>query len=255
MDQHDATPPPDQAAPVPAAPADPAPAPAAPSPVAPAPAAKPAAAPAAAKPAGAAPAKPAAKPEPKAPAPPPLPPDPPPGPDVVRPAWLGEFEAAFPGVAQLSHFVGDWTVIVPAGRLVEVATWLRDAPGACFDYCADVTAVDWPSRADRFDLVYCLYSVPLRHRVRVKVRAGEADAVPSATGVWPAANWLEREIFDMFGVRFTGHPDLRRLLMPDEWQGHPQRKDYPLEGPGELMVEDPQEWLELRNAAREAEFE
>jgi NADH-quinone oxidoreductase subunit C len=151
--------------------------------------------------------------------------------------------------------VGDWTLIVALDRLPEVLVWLRDAPAARFDFCADVTAVDWPPRPERFDVVYCLYSVPHRHRVRVKVRVPDGTAVPSACGVWPAANWLEREVYDMFGIRFAGHPDLRRILMPEEWQGHPQRKDYPLEGPGELLLEDPIEWLKLQKAGREAEFE
>ena len=84
----------------------------------------------------------------------------------------------------------------------------------------------------------------------MKVRAGEDQPVPSVTAVWPAANWLEREVCDMFGVNFTGHPDRRRILMPDDWQGFPQRKDYPLEGPGELLMENPMDWLKLRQAQR-----
>ena len=200
---------------------------------------------------GKAPAKPAAPPAP------PGPPDQPPPADAVKPGWLLALEQALPkGIVQLSLWVGDWTVITDLGHVREVLTWLRDTPETAFDYCSDLTAVDWPTRApQRFDLVYCLYSVPHRHRVRVKVRVADGEAVPTAVPVWAAANWLEREVFDMFGIRFPGHPDLRRILMPDEWQGHPQRKDYPLEGPGELLLEDPQEWLKLRNAAREAKFE
>jgi NADH-quinone oxidoreductase subunit C len=182
------------------------------------------------------------------------PPDPPPPSDLVRPTYLEPLLTAFPGIL-VSFWVGDWTVIVPSDRLLDVVRWLRDTAGAGFDFCSDVTAVDWPARPQRFDVVYSLYSIRRRARVRVKVRTGEHEPVPSVTSVWPAANWLEREVYDMFGVRFTGHPDLRRILMPEEWQGHPQRKDYPLEGPGELLIENPVEWLKLRHSAREAEFE
>jgi NADH-quinone oxidoreductase subunit C len=198
--------------------------------------------------------KPAARPakvEPKAPPAPPRPPDPPPPADVAVPSWLEAMTKALPGGAAVSYWVGDWTVIVPVARLIEVLTWLRDDPAASFNFCSDVTAVDWPSRDARFDVVYMLYSVPHRHRARVKVQVAEGEPVPTATAVWPAANWLEREIYDMFGITFAGHPDLRRILMPDEWQGHPQRKDYPLEGPGELLLESPQDWLAMRNDARE----
>jgi NADH-quinone oxidoreductase subunit C len=174
---------------------------------------------------------------------------------MAVPEYIAALQADLPGaVEQVSFWVGDWTVIVPAGRLVEVATFLRDRPGCLFDYLSDLTAVDWPTRDKRFDVVLCLYSIGLRQRVRIKVRAAEGDAVPSVTGVWPAANWLEREVFDMFGIPFSGHPDLRRLLMPADWQGHPQRKDYPLEGPGELLMENPQDWLKARQAA-EADIE
>ena len=207
----------------------------------------------AAKVAGAA-ATPKPKPKPKAP------PEPPKGPedqtppdDAEVPGFIAALQKALPGaVEQLSFWVGDWTVIVPAARLLDVATFLRDDAAASFDYCSDVTAVDWPPRERRFDVVYCLYSVRLRHRVRIKVRAGEGEEVPSVTGLWPAANWLEREVYDQYGVNITGHPDLRRILMPDDWQGYPQRKDYPLEGPGEFLMESPQDWLRLRNLPDEA---
>jgi NADH-quinone oxidoreductase subunit C len=186
----------------------------------------------------------------------PTPPDPPPPADLVPPAFVPAVQSALAGaVEHVSYFVGDWTLIVARERLIEVARWLRDDPAARFDFCSDVTATDWPSRPERFDVIYCLYSIPLRHRVRVKVRAAENDPVASVTGIWPAANWLEREVFDLFGVRFVGHPDLRRILMPEEWQGHPQRKDYPLEGPGELMLEDPIEWLKLRSGVKTADIE
>ncbi len=211
----------------------------------PAPAAKPAA-----------PAKPAAAGEahvPKA-APPTGPPDPPPPADAVVPAFITSLQQAVPGTT-LSLYLGDWTVIVPASQVVEAALHLRDAPEGAFDYCSDLTATDWPPRAERFDVIYCLYSTRHRHRVRMKVKVADNQPLASVTGVWTAANWLEREVYDMFGVNFTGHPDRRRILMPDDWQGYPQRKDYPLEGPGELLMENPIDWLKLRQAREEADIE
>ena len=182
--------------------------------------------------------------------------DPAPPPDAEVPGFIRAVETRFPAVIeQVSFWVGDWTIVVPADRLLDVAGFLRDDRQTAFDYCSDVTATDWPPRPKRFDVIYCLYSTRLRHRVRVKVRAGDGDPVPSLTGTWPAANWLEREVYDMFGVNFTGHPDRRRILMPEEWQGHPQRKDYPLEGPGELLMESPLDWLRLRGAQDEADIE
>jgi NADH-quinone oxidoreductase subunit C len=160
------------------------------------------------------------------------------------------------GVAALSLYLGDWTIIVPAAQIVEVARFLHDAPDARFDYLSDLTATDWPPRAaGRFDVVYMLYSTPLRHRVRLKTIVADQQPLASVTAIWPAANWFEREVFDMFGVNFTGHPDRRRILMPEDWQGYPQRKDYPLEGPGELLMENPLDWLKLRQAKEEAEIE
>ncbi len=200
--------------------------------------------------------KPAAEHKPGAAAAPAGPPDPPPPPEVSAPDFVTALQTGVPGaVEQISYFVGDWAVIVGADRLLDVMRYLRETPIAAFDFCSDVTATDWPLRPKRFDVVYCLYSTRLRHRVRVKIRAGELDPVPSVTGVWPAADWLEREVYDLFGVGFTGHPDRRRILMPEDWQGHPQRKDYPLEGPGELVMEGPLDWLRLRQASEEAEIE
>jgi NADH-quinone oxidoreductase subunit C len=184
------------------------------------------------------------------------PPDPAPPADLAPPAFITALQSVLPdAVRQVSYWLGDWTMIVAAERLPEVATHLRDAPDASFDLCSDVTAVDWPLRRERFDVVYCLYSTRHRHRVRVKVRAADGQAVASVTPIWPAANWLEREVYDMFGVPFAGHPDPRRILMPDDWQGYPQRKDYPLEGPGELLMENPIDWLTLRQARDEADLD
>jgi NADH-quinone oxidoreductase subunit C len=180
--------------------------------------------------------------------------DPPPPAGVSTPAFITVLQSACAGaVEHLAFWVGDWSLVVASSRLLEVADHLRHAPGAEFDACSDVTATDWPPRAARFDVIYALYSTRLRHRVRLKVRVAEGAGVPSVSAVWPSANWLEREVFDLFGIRFEGHPDLRRILMPDEWQGHPQRKDYPLEGPGELVMENPMDWLRLKRAADDIE--
>ena len=223
-------------------------------PAPPAAAAKPAA-PVAAKPAAPA-AKPAAEHAPKAAAPT-GPPDPPPPADKTMPAFIATLQAAIPGaVTAISYWVGDWTIIVKPETIIEVAQHLRYSPDAAFDLCTDLTATDWPPRAAaRFDVVYCLYSIRHRHRVRVKTMVGENQPLASSTAVWPSSNWLEREVFDMFGVNFVGHPDLRRILMPEDWQGYPQRKDYPLEGPGELLMENPLDWLKLRQAREESDIE
>ena len=129
---------------------------------------------------------------------------------------------------------GDATAVVERAALIDALRFCRDDSGLDFDVLMDLTAVDYskyPGREDgpRFDVVYHLYSVPHNHRLRVKVRVDEDEAsVPTAVGLWPIANWFEREVWDMFGVRFTGHPDLRRLLMYEEFVGHPLRKDYPI---------------------------
>ena len=130
---------------------------------------------------------------------------------------------------------GDHTAVVTAEGIVDALRLCRDEPDLGFDMLMDLTAVDYlkyPGREDgpRFDVVYHLYSVTHNHRVRLKVPVEQdAPSVPTATTLWPIANWLEREVWDMFGIRFEGHPDLRRLLMYEEFVGHPLRKDYPIE--------------------------
>jgi len=115
-------------------------------------------------------------------------------------------------------------VTVERERLAEIGLYLRDEEK--FDMLTDETAVDWPRREKRFDVVLNLYSFPKNERLRVKVHAGKDEEVPTMTGVWATANWLEREVYDMFGIVFSGHPNLKRILLPEEWQGHPLRKDY-----------------------------
>jgi NADH-quinone oxidoreductase subunit C len=129
---------------------------------------------------------------------------------------------------------GDPTAVVARDALLAMLAHCRDDAALAFDVLMDLTAVDYlkfPGREDgpRFEVVYHLYSLAHNHRLRLKVRMDEDDPnVPSAAALWPIANWLEREAWDMFGVRFEGHPDLRRLLMYEEFVGHPLRKDYPI---------------------------
>ena len=129
---------------------------------------------------------------------------------------------------------GDDTAVVRRESLVAILRHCRDVPALAFDMLTDLTAVDsvkFPGREDgpRFEVVYHLYSLAHNHRLRVKVRVEEDDAVaPTVVPLWPIANWLEREVWDMFGIRFDGHPDLKRLLLYEEFVGHPLRKDYPI---------------------------
>ena len=128
---------------------------------------------------------------------------------------------------------GDATVVVAKGHLLEVLGFLREEAGLEFDMLSDLAAVDHAQRRDgertpRFEVVYHLYSIAHNHRLRVKVGVDLDDCeVESAVGIWPAANWMEREVFDLYGIRFSNHPDLRRILLYEEFEGHPLRKDYP----------------------------
>jgi NADH-quinone oxidoreductase subunit C len=121
------------------------------------------------------------------------------------------------------------TIYVPADRLVETCRALRETPSLGFNVLAEVTAADYLPREPRFEVVYHLLSVPNRARLRLKVRVAEAGSVPTVQSVWRGAGWPEREVWDMFGILFDGHGDLRRLLMPEDWEGHPARKDYPVQ--------------------------
>jgi NADH-quinone oxidoreductase subunit C len=137
-------------------------------------------------------------------------------------------------IVEAHDFRGDHAAVVDRSAVIDLLRFCRDDPALRFEMLMDLTAVDYlayPGREDgpRFEVVYHLYSLTHNHRLRVKVRVEEDDGrVPTATGLWPIANWFEREAWDMFGVRFEGHPDLRRLLMYEEFEGHPLRKDYPV---------------------------
>jgi len=125
----------------------------------------------------------------------------------------------------------EMTIYLDRGSLREACALLRDEADCAFNFLSDITCVDWFPAEPRFEVVYHLLSIPKKERVRLKVRLYSDNAtVESLTSVWPGANFFEREVFDLFGVRFTGHPHLRRILMPEDWEGHPLRKDYPVEG-------------------------
>ncbi len=131
-------------------------------------------------------------------------------------------------IGEALEFIGQLSVTVDGARIVEICDFLKSDEEIGFNYLSDLTCVHYPDRRDApFEIVYNLFSISSNERVRLKVRTGEA--VDSVTGVWPAANWLEREVFDLFGIRFDNHPDLRRLLLPPDWEGYPLRKDFPLE--------------------------
>jgi NADH-quinone oxidoreductase subunit C len=121
-------------------------------------------------------------------------------------------------------------------QLSEIVLYLRDEEK--FEMLSDLTAVDWPKREKRFDVVLNLYSFAKNERLRVKVHAADAEEVPSVSNLWPTANWQEREVFDMFGIVFSGHPDLKRILLPEEWQGYPLRKDYDILQQDEAWVRE-----------------
>ena len=127
-------------------------------------------------------------------------------------------------ITETSTYLGQNFVVCKPEAAIPLLEYLKLE--ADFDYLVDVTAVDWPKRPERFDLVYILYSFSRNERVRVKAYIPEGYKPETAVGVYQAANWLEREVFDMFGIEFAGHPDMRRILLPEEWQGFPLRKDY-----------------------------
>jgi NADH-quinone oxidoreductase subunit C len=192
-------------------------------PATPATAEKPAA-PAAAKPATPAAAKPAPKPEGPKPEP-----------------WESELVTALrsqygSGIKEASTYVGQKYLVVDSSLVYEIL--LRMRHDELFDYCVDITAVHYPKREAQFDIVYILYSFRHNERVRIKTHIKDGEHLRTAVTIWETANWLEREVFDMFGLVFDGHPDLKRILMPDGWKGHPLRKDYPI-------LQQDQEWVKI----------
>jgi NADH-quinone oxidoreductase subunit C len=213
----------------PSQPAAPTPKPAAPAGQAAATPSKPGA-PAAAGPAGTGGATgggPGALPKPAAPKAPPPAPKPAAKPDPWSSPLVEELQKRFPGViSDPLVFRNQPFMTVARESIVAVSEFLKSDEGGGYTLLTDETAVDYPKREKRFEIIYQLYSFKLNHRLRLKVLVAEGEKVPSVTCVWPTANWLEREVYDMFGVEYEGHPDLKRILLPDGWVGHPLRKDY-----------------------------
>jgi NADH-quinone oxidoreductase subunit C len=140
-------------------------------------------------------------------------------------------EFAPESVEDAREFRGEITIYIRRDKLIRLCEFLRDEPGLKFHFLSDITAVDLYPNEPRFEVVYHLLSLQTAERLRLKVRAsGENPQVDSLVPVYPSANAFEREVFDLFGIQFAGHPYLRRILLPEEWEGHPLRKDYPTEG-------------------------
>lgn len=153
---------------------------------------------------------------------------------MIEPQTVEKIRVRFPSL-EWSEFRGDTRAVVPGEELTDVLTFVRDACG--MDLLVDITCVDYLNyrgALDRFGLVYQLRSTVSNERLTLRVFVGDPEpSVPSAVPLWEGANWLEREVWDMFGIRFEGHPDHRRILLPEEFTAHPLRKDYPLQGRGE----------------------
>ena len=139
------------------------------------------------------------------------------------------------GIEALTY-LGQNYMVVDRSLIPELFQVLRDEEQ--FDYCVDVTAVHYPKREKQFDVLWILYAFARKERIRVKAMIADGETLPTATGIWPTANWLEREVYDMFGIKFDGHPDMKRILLPEGWKGHPLRKDYGI-------IQQDQEWVQI----------
>ncbi|MFZ0311286.1 MAG: NADH-quinone oxidoreductase subunit C [Candidatus Korobacteraceae bacterium] len=190
-----------------------------------------------AKPADAAPATPPAAAKPAAPVA-----KAPPKPEGPKPEpWDSELTRSLKsqygsGIREASTYLGQKYIVVDSTIVHDILLRMRDAE--LFNYCVDITAVHYPKRDDQFDILYILYSFHHNERVRIKTQIKDGEILRSVAGIWETANWLEREVFDMFGISFDGHPDLKRILLPDGWKGHPLRKDYPI-------LQQDQEWVKI----------
>jgi NADH-quinone oxidoreductase subunit C len=177
-------------------------------------------------PAAAAPVKPAAAP-PKPPAPAPTPWDSP---------LVAKLKGAYGSGIEPLTYAGQNYMVVDRSLIPEILQVLRNEEQ--FDYCVDITAVHYPQREKQFDVLWVLYSFARNERIRVKTQIADGATLPSSVPIWPGTNWLEREVFDMFGIKFDGHPDMKRILLPEGWKGHPLRKDYGI-------LQQDNEWVQI----------
>ncbi|MEW6088446.1 MAG: NADH-quinone oxidoreductase subunit C [bacterium] len=145
---------------------------------------------------------------------------------------IEKIKERFPGaVKNVYSFRGEWTAVVDKKSIVDICKFLKETPELDFSFLVDLTALDFPDRDIPFEVVYILYSISQSKRIFVKVNVGVDDlVVPSLTCLWESANWAEREVYDMFGIKFSGHPNLKRLLMPEDFEGYPLRKEFPING-------------------------
>jgi NADH-quinone oxidoreductase subunit C len=167
--------------------------------------------------------------------------------DITGDALIDRLRERFgENITEAVATLGQQVIRVNKESLIDLCRFLHDDEEALFDMCVDETAVHWPERAGQeFDIVIQLYSVPKNRRLRVKANLADGEASPSLTGIWAGTNWMEREVFDMFGIQFEGHPDLRRILLPSDWPGHPLRKEYPIEYRDNAWTDKHLEYREL----------
>lgn len=147
-----------------------------------------------------------------------------------------KYQGRYGSSLEALSYLGQNYFSVDRSLIPDILRLLRDEDK--FDYCVDITAAHYPKREKQFDVLWILYSFPRNERVRVKTQIADGESIPSAVPIWATANWLEREVYDMFGIKFDGHPDLKRILLPDGWKGYPLRKDYGI-------LQQDQEWVQI----------
>ena len=147
-----------------------------------------------------------------------------------------KYKSQYGSALEALTYLGQNYLSVDRSLIPDLLRLLRD--GEQFDYCVDITAVHYPKREKQFDVIWILYSFSRNERMRVKTQIADGASIPSCVSIWATANWLEREVYDMFGIQFEGHPDLKRILLPDGWKGHPLRKDY------DILQQD-KEWVQI----------